>query len=93
VSFIVRPYMGRLTKAVLGCAVSWVVGCAIGTLAAKLYERWMYPPELGPVHFDVGGVFLLVWVFAGAAGSCWFLGRAGRAFYEGAAVKSPGSES
>jgi hypothetical protein len=62
----------------MGCVASWVVGCAIGVMAAKLYEQRMYPPEPDPVHFDVGGVFLLVWVVVGVAGSCWVLGRAGR---------------
>ena len=71
--------MGRWMKALLGCVASWTVGGAIGLFAAFAYERRMYAPEPDPVPFDVGAVFGLVWVIVGVAGSCWFLGRAGRA--------------
>jgi len=50
-------------------------------VAAGAYERAMYPPEPDPVHFDVGGVFLAVWVLgwlAGTGGAVWMAYR-GRA--------------
>ncbi|HUE70368.1 MAG TPA: hypothetical protein VMP01_05710 [Pirellulaceae bacterium] len=60
----------------LGCLLSWMVGLFGGAWIAKAYERMMYPPELDPVHFDVGGVFLLAWLVIGFTGSLVFIVRA-----------------
>jgi hypothetical protein len=70
--------MPRWAWALLGSAVSWLVGGVVGVAAAIIYERVTYPPEPDPVHFDVGGVFLGVWVVvwgAGTAGSVWLAYR------------------
>lgn len=50
----------------IGC---WVLGCPVGLAAAHVYYRMMYDPEPDPVHFDVGGVFLLVWLVVAVAGT------------------------
>jgi hypothetical protein len=64
--------------AVIGCLASWISGCFAGAWIAGLYERAMYPPARDPVHFDVGGVFLLAWAAIGLLGSTFFLVRAVR---------------
>ena len=59
----------------LGCCAVWGVAMVLGVIVANLYDRAMYPPEPDPVHFDVGFVFLLAWLFFGLVGSIWFVRR------------------
>ena len=70
--------MPRRVWAVVGSAASWFAGGAVGLAAAIGYERAVYPPEPDPVHFDAGGVGLVVWVLAwlaGTVGSAWLACR------------------
>lgn len=70
------PGARRWIVAATGCVVSWVVGLVVGGIAANVFQRAMYPPEPDSVHFDVGGVLLLVWALIGLLGSVLFIGRA-----------------
>lgn len=66
--------MPRWMWALLGSAVSWFAGFAVGIAVSVAYERAMYPPEPDPIHFDVVELFLAVWVLAwlaGTVGSVW----------------------
>jgi hypothetical protein len=61
--------MSRWTKTVIGSVVFFMIGGAVGLLAALAYERIKYLPEPDPVHFDVGSVFLAVWIVVWLAGT------------------------
>jgi hypothetical protein len=66
----------RTVRPLIGSGISFMAGAVIGFWAATAYQRHYYP-EPDPVHFDIGAVWLGVWLVAWIAGSTtsWILSR------------------
>jgi hypothetical protein len=70
--------MGRFGKAFLGSSLAAAIGFAAGLIAATAYERAAHPNDPDPVDFNVGAVFLVVWIaiwLIGTLGSAWWAFR------------------
>lgn len=60
----------RVLKALIGSGIAAIAGFLAGVMGATLYEQHYYPNDPDPVDFNIGAIFLLLWL------GVWVLGTA-----------------